>query len=183
MNIKDLVKLVLTPEENQELENALTLLAQKDYSSFYATNSEIVRNILFLENLDEFLDFANGNDLDVECFSMAYVCQKKYGIQIGGYEDDVRPVLTSFCQLKGILSSTLQVAIEKEKIYTDCSDFDNFKASIVAFNRILETSGVQLIVFEDFVYCDCEYYILLLENDLCHELRTSWESENFEIYL
>ena len=73
MNIKDLVKLVLTPEENQELENALTLLAQKDYSSFYATNSEIVRNILFLENLDEFLDFANGNDLDVECFSMAYV--------------------------------------------------------------------------------------------------------------
>ena len=51
MNIKDLAKLVLTPEENQELENALTLLAQKDYSSFYATNSEIVRNIFFLENL------------------------------------------------------------------------------------------------------------------------------------
>lgn len=183
MNIKDLTKLILTPEENQELENTLALLDQKDYTIFYATNSEIIRNILFVESLDEFLDFSNESDLGSECFGIAYVCQKQYGIQIGGYEDDVRPALTAFFQLKGILSPTLRAAIEKEKIYTDCSSFDNFKVSIVTLNQILDTLGVQLLVFKDFVYCDCEYSVLLLKKDLCHELSQSWESENFEIYL
>lgn len=105
MNIKDLTKLVLTPEENRELENYLVLLSQKDYAKLYEINHEIVRNILFVESMDEFLDFANANDLDIECFSIAYMCQKQYGIQIGGYENDVRPALVAFFQLKGILVS------------------------------------------------------------------------------
>ena len=36
--------------------------------------------------------------------------------------------------------------VRKEKIYTDCSDYDNFKISLAAMNKVLDTYGMQLIV-------------------------------------
>lgn len=183
MNVQNLMERVLTSEENQKLKVLIELLKQKDYATFYEANSEILRNILFVENLDEFLDFINENDLDIECFEIAYMCQRQYGIQIGGYEDDVRPALISFFQHKGLLSQNLQFVLEKDRIYTDCSDTDNFKNSIILLNQILDEFGMRLLVLEDFVYCDCEFSLLLLKKDMCNELRQSWESDNFEIYL
>lgn len=42
MDIHDLIKLVLTSEEKQELDRSLTMFRQGDYSTFYAENSEIL---------------------------------------------------------------------------------------------------------------------------------------------
>lgn len=71
----------------------------------------------------------------------------------------------------------------KEKIYTDCSDYDNFKKSMTAINQELDTHGIRLVVLEDFVYCDCEYTVLKLDKALADKMLSSWSSENFEIYL
>lgn len=108
---------------------------------------------------------------------------KGYGIQVGGYEDDLTHTLTAFFHTKGIEYPEITEIICKEKIYTDCSDFDNFKKSMAAINQILDTHGVQLIVLEDFVYCDCEYTVLCLDKALADKLLSSWSSDNFEIYL
>ncbi len=183
MTIKDLTYMLLTVEEETELQRDLELLQNKEYSAFYTANERIIRNILFLENLDEFLDFVNEEVLDVECFCFAYLCEKQYGISLGIYEDDVRPTLTSFLNGKGINLSELQILFDKERIYTECDDMDNFKASISAMNQILNHTGERLIVFEDSMYCDCEYSLFLVTEDLYTDIVESWESDNFDIYI
>lgn len=183
MTMKDLTQMLLTVEEASELQHDLELLENKAYSAFYTVNERIIRNILFLENLDEFLDFVSEEALDVECFCFAYLCEKQYGISFGGYEDDVRPALTSFLNGKGINSSELQTLIAKERIYTECDDVDNFKSSVSAMNQILNNTGVRLVVFEDGIYCDCEYSLLLVTEDLYTDIVESWESDNFDIYV
>ena len=72
--------------------------------------------------------------------------------------------------------------IRREKIYTDCADFDNFKKSLTEVNQVLDSRGLRLAVWEDCVYCDCEYTLLLLKKELA-EQTARWQSENFEIYL
>ena len=71
----------------------------------------------------------------------------------------------------------------REKIYTDCSDYDNFKKALTEINQVLSAYGMRLIVFEDFVYCDCQYTILMVEKAFADKIMPLWESENLETYL
>lgn len=73
--------------------------------------------------------------------------------------------------------------ISREKIYTDCSDYDNFKKSLTAINQVLDAHGMHLIVFEDFVYCDCEYTMLMVDKVFAEKISSAWKSDNFKIYL
>ena len=183
MSVLSLAELLLSPEEKNEMQNSVQMLQAKDISGFYDKNKSIVRNILFIESVDEFLDFSNENSLDIECFCAAYLCAKGYGIQIGGYEDDLTHSLTEFFKAKGIDDPKVFEIINSERIYTDCSDYDNFKKSLSAINQVLGSYGIRIIVFEDFVYCDCEYTVLIVDNALADKLISLWQSNSFEIYL
>ena len=183
MNILSLAELLLSPEEKGEMQNSMQMLEAKNFSGFYEINSSIVYNILFIESVDEFLDFTAENSLDIECFCAAFLCAKGYGIQVGGYEDDLTQTLTSFFKAKKFDNPAIFEIINSEKIYTDCSDYDNFKKSMTAINSVFDPDGVRVIVFEDFVYCDCEYTMLLVDNDMADRLTSSWQSDNFEVYL
>lgn len=183
MNVIDLSALLLSPDEKCEMEASIKMLEQSGLSAFYEKNQSIVQSILFIETLDEFLDFSNENHLNIECFCAAFLCAKGYGIQIGGYEDDLTDVLTEFFCSKGIEYPDIIDIVCRTKIYTDCSDSDNFKTSMTAINQVLDAHGVQLIVLEDFVYCDCEYTVLSLDKALAENVLSSWKSENFEMFL
>ena len=98
----------------------------------------IIQSILFLETLEEFLDFSKENDLDTECFCAAFLCTHGY---------------------------------------------DNFKKSMTAMNKVLDTHGVQMIVLEDYIYCDCEYTVLRVDKTLDEKALSTWSNDNFEIYL
>lgn len=91
--------------------------------------------------------------------------------------------LTAFFQAKGIDYPKVFEIINGEKIYTDCSDYDNFKKSLTAMNQILGLHGMRVVVLEDFVYCDCEYTVLIVDNTLADKLTSLWQSDSFEIYL
>ena len=183
MNILDLADLLLSPDEKKELQTSKELLEQSNYSAFYESNQNIIKSILFLETLDEFLDFSKENSLDKECYCAAFLCTCGYGIQIGGYEDDLTHILTEFFHTQGMEYPEISEIVCKEKIYTDCSDYDNFKKSMTAINQELDTHGIRLVVLEDFVYCDCEYTVLKLDKALADKMLSSWSSDNFEIYL
>lgn len=183
MDVIKLADLLLSPDEKREMQSSLELLEQTNYSTFYEKNQGIIQNIVFLETLEEFLDFSNENCLDIECFCAAFLCSKGYGVQVGGYEDDLTHTLTDFFKVMNMGYSEILEIISKEKIYTDCSDYDNFKKSLTAINQILDAHGVQLIVLEDFVYCDCEYTVLIIQKALASEVISSWSSDNFEIFL
>ena len=96
MNILDLADLLLSPDEKKELQTSMELLEKSNYSVFYESNQNIIKSILFLETLEEFLDFSKENSLDKECYCAAFLCAHGYGIQIGGYEDDLTHTLTEF---------------------------------------------------------------------------------------
>lgn len=183
MNALSLAELLLSPEEKNEMQNSVQMLQAKDISGFYDKNQSIVRNILFIESVDEFLDFSSENSLDIESFCAAFLCSKGYGIQVGGYEDDLTHSLTELFKAKGIDDPKVFEIINSEKIYTDCSDYDNFKKSLTAINQVIGSYGIQVIVFEDFVYCDCEYTVLIVDNALADKLISLWQSDSFEIYL
>lgn len=157
MNASSLAELLLSPEEKSELHDSLRMLRAKDFSGFYEKNQDVVGDILFLENVDEFLDFSRENSLDEECFSAAFLCAKGHGVQIGGYENDLTHTLSEFFRAGGIDDPAVFEIINREKIYTDCGDLDNFKESLTAINQALAPRGRRVMVFEDFVYCDCEY--------------------------
>ena len=183
MNILDLADLLLSPDEKKELQTSMELLEKSNYSAFYESNQNTIKSILFLETLEEFLDFSKENSLDKECYCAAFLCAHGYGIQIGGYEDDLTHILTEFFHTQGMEYPEISEIVCKEKIYTDCSDYDNFKKSMTAINQELDTHGIRLVVLEDFVYCDCEYTVLKLDKALADKMLSSWSSENFEIYL
>jgi len=183
MNVLNLADLLLSPDEKKELQSSMEMLEHSNYSGFYGKNQRIIQSILFIETLDEFLDFSTENKLDTECFCAAFLCANGYGIQIGGYEDDLTHTLTEFFHTKGMEYSEISEIICKEKIYTDCSDYDNFKKSLIAINQVLDAHGLKLVVLEDFVYCDCEYTILSLGKALADKVLAAWSSDNFEIYL
>ena len=96
MDVLNLAELLLSPDEKNELHSSMELLEQSDYSAFYEKNQSIIQSILFLETLEEFLDFSKENELYAECFCAAFLCAHGYGIQIGGYEDDLTHTLTEF---------------------------------------------------------------------------------------
>ena len=73
--------------------------------------------------------------------------------------------------------------VRKEKIYTEYSDYNNFKKSMTAMNKVLDTHGVQMIVLEDYIYCDCEYTVLKVDKTLAEKVLSTWSSDNFESYL
>ena len=100
----------------------MELLEKSNYSAFYENNQNIIKSILFLETLEEFLDFSKENDLDKECYCAAFLCAHGYGIQIGGYEDDLTHTLTEFFHTQGMEYPEISEIVCKEKIYTDCSD-------------------------------------------------------------
>ncbi len=183
MNISNLAELLVSPDEKSEMLHSIHMLEGKDFSKFYEINRDIIRNILFLESREEFLDFSAENFLDIECFCAAFLCAKGHGIQIGGYEDDLTETLTAFFKAKGFDYPKILKIINSERIYTNCSDHDNFKKSLTTINQALSIHNVQIVVFEDFVYCDCEYTVLFLETPLADRLPSLWQSENFEIYL
>ena len=60
-------------------------------------------------------------------YCAAFLCAHGYGIQIGGYEDDLTHTLTEFFHTQGMEYPEISEIVHKEKIYTDCSDYDNFK--------------------------------------------------------
>ena len=63
--------------------------------------------------------------------------------------------------------------VRKEKIYTEYSDYNNFKKSMTAMNKVLDTHGVQMIVLEDYIYCDCEYTVLKVDKTLAEKVLST----------
>lgn len=129
------------------------------------------------------MDFSSGDRLDAECFCFAFLCTKGHGVQLGGYEEDVSPVLMDFMEAQGIGTPEALAPLEGGGLYTDCGDTDHLMETVAAINRALGACGRRLAVFEDSVYCDCEYTVLALGQGLAGELAASWDSRNFEARL
>lgn len=183
MDMTELAKLILPPEEYGELREAVGLLEIGRFAAFYEKYPGVVLSVLFIDNLEEFLDFSKENALNQECVCAAFLCERGYGLSVGGYEEDLTQELAGFLQARGAALPEALEIIRRERVCTDCGGRDNFKGTLEAVNQALDGQGLRVAVWEDFVYCDCEYTLLLLDRALAERVRTGWRSENFTIYL
>ena len=74
MNVVDLAVMLLSLDEKSEMQTSIELLEQSNFSAFYEKNRDIVQSILFIETLDDFLDFSSENLLDAESYCAAFLC-------------------------------------------------------------------------------------------------------------
>ncbi len=183
MRAFDLAEKILSAKEMTELTKSIDLLENENYKTFYNLNKETVNYILFTETYDDFLDVMEEYGLDIECFIFAFLCENKYGIQVGGYTEDLEDEFSVFIKEKNIDYLDIKSHIAGDTFYTDGGNKDTFKESIINFNKILDTHNLRFVVFEDDVYCECLYTVLLLQKNIANDIFDIWESENFKIYL
>lgn len=74
MNVVDLAVMLLSLDEKSEMQTSIELLKESNFSAFYENNQDIVQSILFIETLDDFLDFSSENLLDAESYCAAFLC-------------------------------------------------------------------------------------------------------------
>ena len=129
------------------------------------------------------MDFTGDDRLDPESYCCAFLCAKGNGLQIGGYEDDLTKKLTGFFVRKGLLYPELSAIINRETIYTDCDASSNFEQAVTEINAVLKAHDWFLTVFQDFMYCDCQYTILLANTACAEQIAAGWQSGNFETVL
>lgn len=183
MDVFDITRLLLPPAQQGELAQSLALLEAEDRAGFYQRESGAAEQILFIQTAEEWLDFCARQSLDRERCCFAFLCQKGKALQIGGYQQDIAPELLAF--LAGLERDTPEIRqwLKQERIDAGCGEPRPFLQAIGRLNRMLSAQGVGLALWEDGLYCDCQYTLALLDDKAAKQAADGWQSENFELLL
>ncbi len=180
MDIFYITRLLLSPAQQEELAQSLALLKAEDWAGFYQRESGAAEQILFIQTAEEWLDFCAQQSLDWECFCFAFLCQKGKALQIGGYQQDIFPKLRAFLARLGRDTPEIRQWLDQERIDAGCGEPRPF---LQAIGRLLSAQGVGLALWEDGLYCDCQYTLALLDGKAAKQAADGWRSENFELLL
>lgn len=183
MDIFDVVNRLLSPNQQGELKQSLALLEADRREPFYQRESRAVERILFIETAGEWLDFCTRHRLDPESFCFAFLCEQGKALQIGGYQQDVSAGLLAFLAESGRDTPEIRQWLERERIDADCDEPQLFFQAISQLNRLLSAQGTRLVLWEDGLYCDCQYTLGLLDDEAAQQLASQWQSENFALIL
>ena len=180
MDIFYITRLLLSPAQQEELAQSLALLKAEDWAGFYQRESGAAEQILFIQTAEEWLDFCAQQSLDWECFCFAFLCQKGKALQIGGYQQDIFPKLRAFLARLGRDTPEIRQWLDQERIDAGCGEPRPF---LQAIGRLLSAQGGGLALWEDGLYCDCQYTLALLDGKAAKQAADGWRSENFELLL
>lgn len=183
MDIFDITRLLLSPAQQEELAQSLALLKAEDWAGFYQRESGAAEQILFIQTAEEWLDFCAQQSLDWECFCFAFLCQKGKALQIGGYQQDIFPKLRAFLARLGRDTPEIRQWLDQERIDADCGGPQPFLQALGRLSRLLSAQGVGLALWEDGLYCDCQYTLVLLDGKAAKQAADGWQSESFELLL
>lgn len=181
VEVSDLTKLLLDPAQQERLRQSLVLLETGDWAGFYQRESQAVEQILFVQTAEEWLDFCAQQSLEPECFCFAFLCGQGKGLQLGGYQQDVAADLLAFLAGLGRDTPAIRGWLEAANIDIDWEEPEPFQRDLERLNQLLGSQDLQLVVWQDSVYCDCQYTLALLESREAARLAQTWESENFQI--
>ena len=109
------------------------------------------------------------------------MCGQGKGLQLGGYQQDVAADLLAFLAGLGQDTPAIRGWLEAARIDIDWEEPEPFQRDLERLNQLLGSQGLQLVVWQDSVYCDCQYTLALLESREAARLAQTWESENFQI--
>ena len=131
-----------------------TLFETENFSELYQIQTEVINDMLSLDNQEEFEEFLeSGNSINEEIFWLHYAAVHGESLLIGGYEEDIAQKVSNF--LKQRLPEDIFFTIQQylKSLYVDIDAEDNLKENICFCNQCLVDTGCFLqLKFDDTYY-------------------------------
>lgn len=136
----------LLQDKELDISNIQYLIKQKDFDALYDEYADVIEQLLFLQDKEEFEDFINEEgQVELEPFLFAYAACKKACLSIGMYEENVAELLRNFTEV----GSDVELGNDAEELVEN----------ITHINEFLSNTGRKYIVFLDETYCEGCYYV------------------------
>lgn len=140
------------------------LFETKNYIELYKTQSDVLNEMLMINNKEEFKDFLScENFIDERIFLLYDSAIHGESLLIGGYEGDATSQVNSF--LKSKLSENIFSKIEGniENLYVDIDDKDNIKEKIDCCNQKMKDTCYLINVEYEDTYCAGAYFLSVVQ--------------------
>ena len=151
-------------DNNKERQYVHTLFETKNFSELYQAQSEVINEMLSIENQEEFEDFLENEDsVEEAVFWLHYAAVHGESLPIGGYEEDVTQKVMDF--LGERLPEDIFAAVKEhlQNIYVDIDAEDNLKEKIDLCNQCLADTKYSLqLDFDDTYYAGVYFLSIAL---------------------
>ena len=141
-------------DNSEEKQYIHTLFATKNFSELYQAQSEVINEMLSIENQEEFEDFLEQEDsVEEAVFWLHYAAVHGESLPIGGYEEDVTQKVADFLGQR--LPEDIFAIVQEhlQNIYVDIDAEDNLKEKIDLCNQCLTDTKYSLqLDFDDTYY-------------------------------
>ena len=140
---------------NTDKQSIHMLFEVQNYAALYSSYSEVIHQMLLIENQQDFADFIENEPfLEEDIFFLYYDAVNGESLFIGGYDNDVTEKVRDF--LKQKLPEDLFSAIQKclQNIYVDIDEDDTLEKTIAFFNQKLENTGYIIKTVFDYKYLE-----------------------------
>ncbi|MCI9035252.1 MAG: hypothetical protein HFJ08_14655 [Lachnospiraceae bacterium] len=145
---------------NTDKQSIHMLFEVQNYAALYSSYSEVIHQMLLIENQQDFADFIENEPfLEEDIFFLYYDAVNGESLFIGGYDNDVTEKVRDF--LKQKLPEDLFSAIQKclQNIYVDIDEDDTLEKTIALCNQHLENTGYIIQTVFDDTYCAGGYFL------------------------
>ena len=147
-----------------EISRIQQLFEVQDFDTLYEEYADVISELLFLEDKEEFEDFiAEEGLLEMESFLFAYAGCRKVCLSVGMYEANVAGLLQNYTKIV----SDVELS----------DDVEELTENIKKLNAAIYTTGKKYIVFFDDTYCEGCYYVFAVEAKLEDD---NWEGQLVE---
>ena len=140
--------------ERNEKQYIHTLFETENFSELYRVQTEVINEMLSLDNQEDFEDFLESGDIiEEDVFWPHYAAVYGESLLIGGYEEDITQKVTDF--LKQRIPENIFLTIQEllQKLYVDIDAEDNLEETIGFCNQYLADTGYSLqLKFDDTYY-------------------------------
>ncbi|MDE6566713.1 MAG: hypothetical protein K2K70_03140 [Lachnospiraceae bacterium] len=140
--------------DSDEKQYIHTLFETENFSELYQVQTEVINEMLSIDNQQDFEDFlANEDCMDEDVFWLHYAAVHGESLLIGGYEEDVTQKITDF--LIHRIPENIFITIQEflQKLYVDIDAEDNLEEAIGFCNqRLADTDYSLQLQFDDTYY-------------------------------
>ncbi len=150
----------MTAQVKEDVEKIQTLLAQKDYQSVYDQYAPVLRDMLFVQSMEEWLDFIRQEGgLEEEPLGLYVSAWRGECLLLGCYEGEATEKVLGY--LKDKLPAELWEKLGAlAPIIIDTDELNGtMEKQIAPYQEVLESAGFSVqIDFED-IYCAGAYFL------------------------
>ena len=148
---------------NDEMQYIHTLFETEQFSELYQVQSEVIHEMLSIDNQQDFEDFIENEDcIDEDVFWLYYAVVHGESLLIGGYEEDVTQKVANFLKLKLPEDIFSIVHGQLQNLYVDIDAEDNLDEKLGLCNQCLADTDYSLRLDFDDTYCAGAYFLSVI---------------------